>query len=101
MKHNPKSEGVTGMKKKLKYTPRFKRAYKKLTEEQKQQIKDALKLFEENSKNPSLRVKPIKKTNNKIYEASAGVLRITFEWEKPDGVILRNCGAHDPTIKNP
>ncbi|HHT7143177.1 TPA: cytotoxin [Bacillus cereus] len=89
------------MKKKINSTPRFKRAYKKLTEEQKKQIKEALKLFGENSKHPSLRIKPIKQTNNKIYEASAGALRITFEWEKPDGVLLRNCGAHDPTIKNP
>jgi len=28
-------------------------------------------------------------------------IRITFHFEKPDTIVLRNCGHHDRTLSNP
>jgi mRNA-degrading endonuclease YafQ of YafQ-DinJ toxin-antitoxin module len=40
--------------------------------------------------------------NPNVWEASANMdLWITFEIEKPDKLILRNCGHHDETLNNP
>ncbi|SFG83294.1 hypothetical protein SAMN05660649_02854 [Desulfotomaculum arcticum] len=81
-------------------TERFKRAYKKLDVNQKDAIKKALKLISDNINHPSLRVKRVQGTKD-IWEASATMsLRITFLWES-EIVILRNCGEHDKTLKNP
>ncbi|MGN4697870.1 cytotoxin [Bacillus cereus group sp. MYBK185-1] len=91
------------MEKKIIMTEHFKRAYKKQGADKQKLFK---KTIEELSKNPtkkSLRVHPIKHTNNQVYEASPNMsLRITFQWtEDKQGIILRNCGPHDSTIKNP
>jgi len=81
-------------------TERFKRMYKKLDLEQQNAIKKALGLMSDNINHPSLRVKRIQGTKG-IWEASATMgLRITFDWED-DTIILRNCGEHDKTLKNP
>jgi len=81
-------------------TERFKRMYKKLDLEQQNAIKKALGLMSDNINHPSLRVKRIQGVKG-IWEASATMgLRITFDWEG-DTIILRNCGAHDKTLKNP
>ncbi|TEB08331.1 hypothetical protein Psch_01892 [Pelotomaculum schinkii] len=79
---------------------RFKRMYKKLDSEQQNAIKRALSLMSDNINHPSLRVKRIQGTKA-IWEASATMgLRITFNWEN-DLIVLRNCGEHDKTLKNP
>jgi len=40
--------------------------------------------------------------NPDIWEASVNMdLRITFEYEKPDTLIFRNCGRHDKALNNP
>ncbi|WP_027357571.1 type II toxin-antitoxin system RelE/ParE family toxin [Desulfofundulus thermocisternus] len=81
-------------------TERFKRAYKKLDENQRCAIKKALRLMSDNINHPSLRVKRVQGTKD-IWEASATIsLRITFSW-KGDTIILRNCGEHDKTLKKP
>ena len=37
-----------------------------------------------------------------IFEASANMdIRITFHFDNSDTIILRNCGHHDRTLKNP
>lgn len=37
-----------------------------------------------------------------IFEAGANMdIRITFHFEKTDTIVLRNCGHHDRTLKNP
>ena len=40
--------------------------------------------------------------NLDLWELSANMdLRITFEFNKPNTLILSNCGRHDATLKNP
>ncbi|UJL46667.1 cytotoxin [Virgibacillus sp. NKC19-16] len=87
----------------LYFTTSFVRKYKKLDTQSQNILKKTLKLMEENFSHPSLRIKKMKGYQNPdIWEASASMdLRITFEIEKPKKVILRNCGHHDQTLKNP
>lgn len=85
---------------KLQRTERFKRMYRQLGQGQQKAIQKALRLLAENIRHPSLRVKRVQGTKG-IWEASATIsLRITFQREK-DLIILRNCGEHDETLKNP
>jgi mRNA-degrading endonuclease RelE of RelBE toxin-antitoxin system len=87
----------------LKRTKRFKKQYKKLDKQSQNIINKALTMSMEDHSHPSLRVKKMKGYRNPyIWEASASMgLRITFEIEKPDTIILRNCGHHDDTLGNP
>lgn len=88
----------------LKPTKRFTKALKKLDPQSRNAIKEALSIIlSEGLEYPSLRVKKMEGYHNPdIWEARANVeLRITFEYEKPDTIILRNCGHHDKTLKNP
>jgi len=81
-------------------TDRFKRAYKKLTEEDKRRAEKALYLLVSNMGHPSLRVKKIRKTQ-RIWEATVTTrIRMTFEIQD-DVLILRNVGEHDKTLGNP
>jgi len=84
----------------LRYTDRFQRAYSDLTDENAERVKRALRLLADNPRHPGLRVKRVQGTD-RIWEARAGLsVRLTFEIEG-DGVVLRNVGAHDETLKKP
>ena len=63
------------------------------------QVEKFLRLIEENSRHPSLRVKKIQGTED-IFEASINMaVRVTFQFVKPDTIYLRNIGEHDITLK--
>lgn len=81
-------------------TSRFKRAAKKLTTEDRDRLDKALLRYEQDPSHPSLGVKRVQGTKG-IWEARASdALRFTFE-KIEGGVLLRNVGAHDPTLKSP
>ncbi|MCJ7840759.1 cytotoxin [Lederbergia sp. NSJ-179] len=84
-------------------TARFTKALSKLDPESKIVIQKAMSLMLEDLNHPSLRVKKMKGYHNpKIWETSGNMdLRITFEFRKPDQLILRNCGHHDDTLDRP
>lgn len=83
------------------FTKRFKRSYKKLDRQSQETIKKALTQIEMDSSHPSLRIRKME-GHKDIWEASANMnLRITFTIEKPDQIILRNCGHHDATLNSP
>lgn len=88
---------------KIEFTKSFIKKYKKLDPQNQKIIKDGLIKIENDFSHPSLRVKKMKGYRNpNVWEASANMdLRITFEIEKPDKIILRNCGHHDETLNNP
>lgn len=79
---------------------RFKNNYAKLNDEIKKKVKAKLKLMSENPMHPSLRTKRIQGTEN-IFEASVNMSnRMTWQYVE-GGVLLRNIGEHDETLKNP
>lgn len=84
-------------------TSRFKKAYKKLDEQSQKAINQALILLVDDLAHPSLRVKKMKGYHNPdLWELSANRdLRITFEFIKPNTLILRNCDHHDATLNKP
>jgi mRNA-degrading endonuclease YafQ of YafQ-DinJ toxin-antitoxin module len=85
----------------LYYSNRFKRRYKKLDQRTKKVVKDTLDLLLEDFTHPSLRNKKVRGRES-IREISGTMdIRITFRIEKPDMIILRNCGHHDDVLNNP
>ncbi|MEN6327433.1 MAG: hypothetical protein ABFD18_14675 [Syntrophomonas sp.] len=58
------------------------------------QVEKFLRLIEDNPQHSSLRTKKIQGTDG-IYEASINmVIRVTFHYEKPNTIYLRNVGEH-------
>lgn len=88
---------------KIERTNRFKKAYKKLDKQSQKVIIKALQTLAKDYSHPSLRSKKMQGYYNPdVWEVSANMdLRITFEFQKPETLILRNCGHHDRTLKNP
>jgi mRNA interferase RelE/StbE len=77
---------------------RFKRAAKKLTAHDRERLGKALLLYEANPSHPLLGVKRVQGTKG-IWQARASdSVRFTFE-KIEGGILLRNVGANDPTLK--
>ncbi|MDI6706385.1 MAG: hypothetical protein QME73_09025 [Bacillota bacterium] len=79
---------------------RFKENYAKLNDEMREKVKAKLKLMSKNPMHPSLRTKRVQGTQN-IFEASVTMsIRMTWQYVE-NGILLRNVGKHDETLKNP
>ena len=84
----------------LERTSRFKPAAKRLTEQDRGRLATALLRYEENPSHPSLGVKRLQGTKE-IWEGRASdSIRFTFE-KIEGGILLRNVGPHDATLKRP
>ena len=82
------------------YTDNFKRAWHKLSEQEKASTRKAIEHLLLDIRYPALRVKKMQGTEN-IWEARASrSIRMTFE-KKGDIFILRNVGHHDETLGKP
>jgi len=83
----------------IQYSKKFKDNLAKLPISAKKQTRNKLEIMYENLKHPSLRTKKIKGTKN-IYESSVNMdTRITWQYVE-NGILLRNIGHHDRTLKN-
>lgn len=83
------------------FTERFQDNFIKLDPQSQKAVEKALRLMSKDIRHPFLRTKKLEGTDY-IFEASANMdLRITFHYEKPDRIVLRNCGHHDRTLGNP
>ena len=81
-------------------TARFRKAWKELSEEEKDLARKALRNLTTDLRYPALRVKKMQGVEH-IWEARASrSLRMTFEIEG-DTIILRNIGRHDETLERP
>lgn len=86
---------------KVKASPRFRKAFKKLPSELQVKVIKALKLLEENPRHPSLQAKPVQGIRS-IYEARIDQsYRMTYQRLPDDVLLLRVVGRHDETLKNP
>lgn len=82
------------------FTERFKRDYKKLTDDIKKAIQGKLKIMADNSYHPSFRTKKIQGKDD-ILECSIN-MSIRMTWQYYEGkILLRAVGDHDYTLKNP
>lgn len=82
------------------YSELFAAKVNQLSLESKKTLKKKLELLIDNPRHPSLRTKKIRGQNN-IFEASITIdIRMTWQYID-DGILLRNIGEHDNTLKNP
>ena len=85
---------------KITRTARFKKAWKELTEEEKDLARKALRNLGTDLMYPALRVKKMQGVEH-IWEARVSrSLRMTFQIEG-DAIVLRNIGRHDETLERP
>jgi len=83
----------------LTYSERFKKHYKKLSADEKKQLKKKLTIFSNNPFHPSLRTKRIKGTDE-LFEFSVNMdIRIIRFYENDTLVVLIDVGYHD-ILKN-
>ena len=86
---------------KVRFTERFQKKYKKLDAESQKAIDKAIRLFFQESKPASLRIKKIQGYEG-VFEISGSMdIRVTFHYEQPETGVFRNCGHHDETLNNP
>ena len=86
----------------LDITKRFKRSYDKLDSNIQDEVYEAIKTLIKGRPYPrSLRVKKMK-GHKSIFEASPTMsIRMTFQYNNPDYIVLRNVGSHDITLSKP
>jgi len=81
-------------------TDKFKKAWKELSDAEKDLARKALKNLTTDLRYPALRVKKIQGVEH-IWEARVSrSVRMTFEIQG-DTIILRNIGRHDETLERP
>jgi mRNA interferase RelE/StbE len=86
----------------IRFTKTFRKRYKKLTAQQTKVVNKAIRLLGQNPTHPSLRSKKIQGTSGEIFECSPNMsIRLTYHYEKPDTIVLRNVGEHDDVLKKP
>ena len=84
---------------KIAFTARFKKAWKELEQDEKNQAAN-LQFLKTDILNPASGVKEIKGTDN-VWEARVNrFTSMTFQ-VRGDMVILRNIGRYDETLKKP
>lgn len=86
----------------LDITKRFKRAYDKLDPALQDEVDEAIKTLMND--HPYLKAIRVKKMigHKSIFEASPTMaVHITFQYNNPDYIILRNVGSHDITLSEP
>jgi len=82
------------------YSDLFNEKVQLLHPDVKKALKNKLELMDQNPKHPSLRTKKIKGSSD-IYEASITMnYRMTWQYYQ-EGILLRNIGEHDKTLKHP
>ncbi|HHY67021.1 MAG TPA: type II toxin-antitoxin system RelE/ParE family toxin [Alicyclobacillus sp.] len=85
----------------VRVTHRFTKSLAKLDPKSRKAVKKAMELLLENPHHPSLRTRKMKGYEG-VFEVSASMdIRITFHYEKPDTIVLRNVGHHDDALSNP
>ena len=86
---------------KLQTTRKFDKAYARLTEENKNRVDDALRLFEKNPFDPSLGNHTLKGKLKRFRAISAGYdLRLVFQEHGGHVVVLMlNVGTHDQAYR--
>ncbi len=84
----------------LKYSERFRQAITALTEEERTQVRESLKLFLFNPRHPSLQLRKLGSHKDLWYMRATQDLRVTLQKDQNIGT-LRVVGHHDEALKKP
>ena len=91
---------ITRVVVKIARTDRFKKAWKELSDEEKDLSLKALRNLATDLRYPALRVKKMQGVEN-MWEARVSLsIRIIFQIMS-DTIVLRNIGRHDETLERP
>lgn len=88
---------------KINYSQRFVKNFRKLSKSNQKAFEIQIKKFLNNPTppfQPSLRIKRIQGTSGIFKMTITMENRMTWEFTE-DGILLRNIGEHDKTLKNP
>ena len=79
---------------KVTFSDRFQKSYRKLSETNRKQVKNKIRLLCENPMHPSLRTKRIQGSTN-LFECSVNMdIRIIWYYEEEEIIILLDIGHH-------
>lgn len=79
---------------KITYSKRFAKNYKKLSETEKTQVKNKVKILLSNPKHPSLRTKKIKGLKN-TFESSVNMdIRLIWNFQEKSLILILDVGHH-------
>ncbi len=82
------------------FTERFKKSYKKLSQDEQRTLHRKLSLMSKNPHHPSLRTKKVQGVSD-IFECSVTMaIRMTWQYDG-ESIILRVIGTHDEVLDNP
>ncbi len=77
------------------FSDRFQKNYRKLSEAERKQVQDKVRILAENPMHPSLRTKKIK-GSNALFECSVNMdIRIIWYYEGSELILLLDIGHHD------
>jgi len=82
------------------WTSRFERAYRALSSEHQAAVDAHLKMLERNWRHPYLRAQRLPGASRIWYIRISRDVRLTFEPAR-GGILLRNVGHHDATLRSP
>jgi mRNA-degrading endonuclease YafQ of YafQ-DinJ toxin-antitoxin module len=89
---------------KIRVTNKFRRSFKSLSKNEKKLFRKQIELLINYSKPPfypSLRIKKIRGVSE-IFECTISrEIRMTWQYNSADTILLRNIGKHDKTLGNP
>ncbi|MBU4350307.1 hypothetical protein KJ830_06585 [bacterium] len=89
---------------KIKVTNKFRRSFKSLSINEKKLFRKQIELLINYPKPPfypSLRIKKIRGVSE-IFECTINKeIRMTWQYNSVDIILLRNIGKHDKTLRNP
>ena len=82
------------------FTQRFKKSYKKLSDEERKALRKKLDLMSTDTHHLSLRTMKVQGTDD-IFECSINMaIRMTWEYDG-ESILLRVVGDHDAVLNNP
>ena len=77
------------------FSDRFRKNYRKLSDAEKRQVQDKVRILADNPMHPSLRTKRIKGTTT-LFECSVNMdIRIIWNYEGKELILLLDIGHHD------
>ncbi|PKP55565.1 hypothetical protein CVT91_15385 [Candidatus Atribacteria bacterium HGW-Atribacteria-1] len=89
---------------KIRVTNKFRRSFKSLSKNEKKLFRKQIELLINYPKPPfysSLRIKKIRGVSE-IFECTINrEIRMTWQYNSADTILLRNIGKHDKTLGNP
>ena len=82
------------------FTQRFKKSYKKLSDEERKALRKKLDLMSTNPYHLSLRTRKVQGTDDILECGINMAIRMTWQYDG-ESILLRVVGDHDAVLKNP